>query len=147
MKVAGLFMLFAAGATAFMTPAPRTMVSRTPFRRVVGYKRRKHAAYRLYSRHYPSLDAAARLHMHHPITPAHSPRRRPSHSIGISCFVFGVPLWWPFGDCVQGRTKGVATMAISKAIPFLQAPEKLDGSMVGDYGTSFPLSPSLFLHR
>jgi hypothetical protein len=27
MKVAGLLMLFAAGATAFMTPAPRTTVS------------------------------------------------------------------------------------------------------------------------
>jgi hypothetical protein len=36
----------------------------------------------------------------------------------------------------QGRTKGVATMAISKAIPFLQAPAKLDGSLVGDFGTS-----------
>lgn len=42
----------------------------------------------------------------------------------------------------QGRTKGVATMAISKAIPFLQAPAKLDGSLVGDYGASSAGTPT-----
>lgn len=35
------------------------------------------------------------------------------------------------------RTRGLTTMAAqSKAVPFLKAPEKLDGSMVGDFGTS-----------
>lgn len=49
----------------------------------------------------------------------------------------------------QGRTKGVATMAISKAIPFLQAPAKLDGSLVGDYGASSgtPTSPLPYTER
>lgn len=32
------------------------------------------------------------------------------------------------------RARGVMSMAQSKALPFLKAPAKLDGSLAGDYG-------------
>ena len=35
---------------------------------------------------------------------------------------------------MQTRSKGVTNMVQSKALPFLEAPKKLDGSLVGDFG-------------
>jgi hypothetical protein len=40
----------------------------------------------------------------------------------------------PFLPPKQTRAKGVVSMVQSKALPFLEAPKKLDGSLVGDFG-------------
>jgi hypothetical protein len=46
-----------------------------------------------------------------------------------------VPISCPFLFHAQAtRARGVMSMAQSKALPFLKAPAKLDGSLAGDFG-------------